>query len=277
LRPRAQKRDVAEIVGSSGSVLDGPSLALLTLVILSPIVILLGMRISAMSTLVPAMDPWVQSTSIAASVAVQTLADGPIRAMQQPEEESGAPVTFYNVNTRESETFVLPFDGELSAEDKKRITHLFRCKRTGHERKPDVGLLKILAQVAVRYEGHVFEVVSAHRHNRGTSRTSKHRSGHAIDLRVRGVNIKEVRTFVWQMSESQPIGLGYYRGDQFLHIDFRPAEGRIAWDQRREGSADYRYHPKWAGGDPNKKDKKKAKAKSRPSRSKGLRSARPQV
>jgi uncharacterized protein YcbK (DUF882 family) len=269
---------VAEIPRSRGVIGDGLSLALLTLVTLSSIVILLGMRISAMATIAPAMDPWIQSTSVAASAAVRTLADGPIRPMQQPEEdESGAPVTFYNVNTRESETFVLPFDGELSAEDEKRITHLFRCKRTGHELKPDVGLLKILAQVAERYQGHVFEVVSAHRHNRGTSRTSKHRSGHAIDMRVRGVNIKEVRTFVWQMSESQPIGLGYYRGDKFLHIDYRPVEGRIAWDQRREGSADYRYHPKWSGGDPNKKNKKKAKAKSRPSRSKGLRSARPQV
>lgn len=269
--------DVSDIAlgGLAGG--DGPSLAPLTLVTLSPIVILIGMRISATATLAPVVDPWVPSPGMAASVAARTLADTPVGMAHEaaaPRSE-GAPVTLFNVNSRETETFVLPYDGVLSRADEKRLTHLFRCKRTGHELKPDRGLLKILAQVAHRYEGHVFEVVSAHRHNRGTSRTSKHRSGHALDFRVRAVGVKEVRSFIWTLEE--PIGLGFYREQQFLHIDWRPAEQKIAWDQRTEDSA-YRYWPKWSGGDPNKKKQKQAKKqKRRPSRERGLRSQQPQT
>ena len=252
------------------------------LVTLSPIVVLIGMRISATATLAPVADPWVPSSGIAASIAVQTLADSPISMVHKdarPSDQSqdGAQVTMFNVNTRESETFVLPFDGVLSRADQKRITHLFRCKRTGHELAPDQGLIKVLAHIAQRYDGHVLEVVSAHRHNRGTSRTSKHRTGHALDFRVEGVNVKDVRAFVWQMQE--PIGLGYYREQKFLHVDWRPVNGKIAWDQRTEDSA-YKYWPKWSGGDPHKKAQKAAKAKAkkkRPSRGKALRSSQPQV
>jgi uncharacterized protein YcbK (DUF882 family) len=244
-------------------------------VTLSPIVILIGMRISAAATLAPVVDPWAPSTGIAASAAVRTLADAPLALSHRATapETDGAPVTFYNVNSRETASFVLPYDGKLSLAEQKRITHLFRCKRTGHELEPDPGLLKILARVADRYQGHVFEVVSAHRHNRGTSRTSKHRTGHALDFRVRGVNVKTVRSFIWKMEE--PIGLGYYREQKFLHIDWRPTEIKIAWDQRHENSA-YRYWPKWSGGNPFKKKQQAAAKKHRPSRERRLRSQAPQ-
>jgi uncharacterized protein YcbK (DUF882 family) len=235
-------------------------------VTLNPIVILIGMRISAAATLGPAVDPWVPASGFAATLAARSLADTQLPQISL-EKLSGAEATFFNVNTRESEEFFLRFDGEMSAADMKRITHLFRCKRTGRERAPDRGLLQILARLADRYQGHVLEVVSAHRHNRGTARTSKHRSGHALDLRVRGVNVKKVRAFLWKMDA--PIGLGYYRAQQFVHVDHRPLEGKIAWDQRTESST-YRYHPRWAGGPPKKLSKQ-----ARPSRRKPLRSAQP--
>jgi uncharacterized protein YcbK (DUF882 family) len=241
-------------------------------VTLSPIVILIGLRISAAATLGPALDPWVPSSGLAASAALQSLADIhlPDSSTLSLEELTGQHVTFYNLNTRETESFFLRFDGVMSSDDEQRMTHLFRCKRTGHERKPDRGLLQILAKLADRYQGHVFEVVSAHRFNRGTSPTSKHRTGHALDVRIRGAKIKEVRSFVWKMEA--PIGLGYYREQQFLHIDSRPIEGKIAWDQRTENSA-YYYHPAWSGGPP-----RKAKAhKERPSQRKSLRSTQPQT
>ena len=246
---------------------------------LSPIIILIGMRISAAATLAPVVDPWVPTSGIVASIAVQTLADAPVAMIQKDAvpmaamlvERTGAPVTFFNVNTKESETFVLPYDGVLGQADKQRITHLFRCKRTGHELAPDPGLLKILARVADHYPDHILEVVSAHRHNRGTARTSKHWSAHALDLRVRGVSATNVRSFVWKMEE--PIGVGYYREQQFVHVDWRAGEEKIGWDQRTEGSA-YHYWPRWTGGDPHKK--KTAKAKQRPSRHRALRSAQPQ-
>jgi uncharacterized protein YcbK (DUF882 family) len=242
-------------------------------VTLTPVVILIGMRISAAASLGPAADALAPSTGLAASLAIQSVADAPLPQISL-EELTGVETTFFNVNTRETETFFLRYDGVMSKLDEQRITHLFRCKRSGHERKPDRGLLQILARLADRYRGHVFEVVSAHRFNRGTSRTSKHRSGHALDLRIRGVGVKEVRSFVWKMDA--PIGLGYYREQQFLHIDHRPVEGKIAWDQRTETSA-YHYHPAWSGGPKHaKKSKAKKAAKPRPSRRLSLRSSQPQ-
>ena len=256
--------DVAEIGAPGGLAPGGPSLALLYGVTLTPVVILIGMRISAAATLGPTMDAWVPTSGLMASAAVHSLAATPFQIA--PEDSSdGAPVTIFNENTKETESFVLPFDGLLSQSDQKRITHLFRCKRTGHELAPARGLVTILARVAEHYPGHVIQLVSGHRHNRGTARTSKHWSAHAADMRVRGVDVKEVRAFVWKMDA--PVGVGYYREQQFVHVDYRPVEGKIAWDQRREGGI-YHYHPAWAGGDPKKQ---------RPSRQRTLLSARPQI
>ncbi len=212
----------------------------------------------------------VPSSGFAANLAIQSLADAPFPQISL-EDLAGVEVTFFNVNTRETEEFFLRYDGVMSKTDVQRITHLFRCKRTGHELAPDPGLLQVLAKLGDRYRGHVFEVVSAHRANRGTSRTSKHYSGHALDLRIRGVNVKQVRRFAWKLDA--PIGLGYYREQQFIHIDWRPDEGKIAWDQRHEGST-YHYHPAWSGGPPKKNKGKQAK-KDRPSRRKSLRSSLP--
>jgi uncharacterized protein YcbK (DUF882 family) len=243
---------------------SGPSLAFLTVVTLTPVVILIGMRISAAATLGPIADAWAPTSGLAASVAVHSLGATPFQLEQDP-SSGGAPVTIWNENTKETQSFVLPFDGVLSQADLMRITHLFRCKRTGHELAPARGLIQLLARVGEHYPGHVIELVSGHRHNRGTSRTSKHWSAHAADIRIRGVDVKDVRAFVWKMDA--PVGLGYYREQQFVHMDYRPIEGKIAWDQRREGGA-YHYHPAWAGGDPKKQ---------RLSREKTLRSARPQI
>jgi uncharacterized protein YcbK (DUF882 family) len=229
------------------------------------------MRISAAATLGTAADPSVPSSGLAAAAVVHSLVDVPAPAISL-EQLGGAQVTFYNENTRETESFFLRFDGQLSAKDLRRITHLFRCKRTGHERAPARGLLQLLARLADQYPGHVINIVSAHRHNRGTSRTSKHWSAHAVDFRIQGVDVKDVRAFAWKMEE--PIGLGYYREQQFLHIDYRPVDGKIAWDQRTESST-YHYWPAWSGGPPKGWKQAKKHKRQRPSRQKSLRSAQP--
>jgi uncharacterized protein YcbK (DUF882 family) len=186
---------------------------------------------------------WNPLASLRASIGIHALSSAPIRVDRADLE--GAEVTFHNVNSRETERFVLPFDGALSAEDAARLTHLFRCKRSGRQRQPDRGLVQILARLGERYPGRVFELVSAHRAT-GGDRRSKHYSGHAIDFRVRGVSVVEVRDHVWQtFSGAGHIGLGQYLGEGFLHIDHRPDEPSIGWVQTRRGRP-YRYHPRWA-------------------------------
>ena len=166
------------------------------------------------------------------------------RADRNPAD--GAEVTFYNVNTRETETYFFRFDGVIAHEDEVRLMHLFRCKRSGHERKPDQGLLQIIAKIGAQYPGHVIELVSAHRAIPWAVRTSKHWSGHAMDFRIRGVSLVDVRTFLWDMAATRPMGVGHYHKDAFLHVDARPGEPSIGWDVRRRGRENYHYNPRWA-------------------------------
>jgi len=209
-------------------------------VTLASILVAIGLRLySADANELTAELPTLQS-----SAAVLALTDSAPRI--KIDEVTGAEVTFYNVNTRETESFFFRFDGVISKQDETRLKHLFRCKRSGREKKPDRGLLQILARLGERYPGRTFELVSAHRATGSPSiKTSKHYSGHAVDFRIRGVDITEVRTFLWQ-SLRMPIGLGHYRRDGFLHVDFRPEEGSIAWDVRRRGRENYHYNPRWS-------------------------------
>lgn len=186
-------------------------------------------------------------TTMSAAAAVLALTEtqsaSPARA-ESPAD--GAEVTFYNVNTRETETYFFRFDGVMSHEDEARLMHLFRCKRSGHQRKPDQGLLQIIAKIGAQYPGHVIELVSAHRAIPYAVRTSKHWSGHAMDFRIRGVSLVDVRTFLWEMAATRPMGVGHYHKDGFLHVDDRRGEPSIGWDVRRRGRENYHYNPRWA-------------------------------
>lgn len=207
---------------------------------LSSILIFVGVRLSALTfgtEIEPDAIP-----RLAAGIGVEALSS-PVAV--EADDVAGAELTFYNVNTRVTESFFLRFDGQVEPADEKRLEDLFRCKRSGHKRKVDRGLVAILARLAAKYQGHTFELVSAHRAVPASVRTSKHYSGHAVDFRVRGVKLRDVRTFLWEELTDMPIGLGHYHREGFLHIDHRPGEPSIAWDQLKPNQS-YRYHPRWS-------------------------------
>jgi uncharacterized protein YcbK (DUF882 family) len=217
-------------------------------VTLTSILVALGLQLH-LPQLAQMMEPPVPGEATfgaPAAVLALTEAARPAPAPRPAGEAEGAEVTFYNVNTRETESFFFRFDGVISPEDEARVMHLFRCKRSGHERKPDHGLLRIIARLGEHYPGQVVELVSAHRALPWAVRTSKHWSGHALDFRIRGASLVDVRTFLWELSATMPIGLGHYHKDGFLHVDHRPGEPSIAWDVRRHGRENYHYNPRWA-------------------------------
>src|SRR5439155_23918185 len=72
---------------------------------------------------------------------------------------------------------------------------------------------------------------------------SKHFAGHAIDLRVRGVRSAQVRDFIWR--DHHAVGVGYYTGENFVHIDSRPGEPDMAWTGEQEDGSNA-YSPHWA-------------------------------
>ena len=153
------------------------------------------------------------------------------------------PVAVQNVNTGEIGTFNLSTSGYVRAEQAAALERFFACKRTGKHRPLANGVLVLLADIAQQWPGRIIEIVSGVRAPPYGAPHSKHFTGHAIDLRVRGVRTVLVRDFVWR--EHQGIGVGHYRGDDFLHVDSRPQDGDMAWSARGESSR-YQYNPRWA-------------------------------
>jgi len=141
----------------------------------------------------------------------------------------------------------LPIDGNVSADAADAIARIMRCPTSGRTRRIATGTLALLADVAVRFPGHEIEVVSAVRAEPERSRDgvkhSKHWSGHAIDLKVHGAKLSDVRDAMWK--NHHDIGVGWYPVGGFIHIDYRPDIHDTAWTQPKP-NADNIYHPRWA-------------------------------
>jgi uncharacterized protein YcbK (DUF882 family) len=119
----------------------------------------------------------------------------------------------------------------------KTIAHVFRC-RTDKEKTIAKRTIAILAGIADHY-GKPIDLVSGYRVRSGEPWESPHRKAHAIDFRIKGVPLKDVRDWVW--THYKDIGVGFYPGDQFLHVDSRDYD--IAWTGMNH--REY-YKPRWA-------------------------------
>jgi hypothetical protein len=163
-----------------------------------------------------------------------------------PDLELGAEVTLYARNLRQRVTVRLPSDPEeISDETMKVMRNILRCRRTGRRHRIDKKVVAALGRVAARFPGREIEIVSGYRAFGGVKR-SKHFRGRAVDFKVQGVKAKVVRDFLW--SEFDHVGVGHYHSQGFIHLDVRPGEMKIGWDQWREGG-NYRYNPRWASVD----------------------------
>lgn len=150
-------------------------------------------------------------------------------------------VKLYDENLRVHATLVLNRDGSADPETKKQIRHIFRCRQTNWSQPMSEGMLAMLADVADRHEGKTIEFVSAYRATRSESRTSPHRHARALDFRIRGMQLRDIRDYLWRNYTN--VGIGWYPGDQFIHMDARPTMHDTAWTFH-EGNNQYK--PYWA-------------------------------
>jgi len=150
-------------------------------------------------------------------------------------------VTLYDANHDETHVVQISRDGRISDDGRAELQHAFRCRRSHREHKIDRGLLAMVADVADHFRGHKLEYVSAYRNYRGESKTSPHRAARAFDFRVQGVSLIAVRDYAWK--HFTEVGVGWYPGDDFVHIDHRAGEPDIAWTEKRGKN---RYHPSWS-------------------------------
>ncbi len=132
----------------------------------------------------------------------------------------------YNVNNRERLSIEYVVDGWYNPDAQQILDEFLRDWRT-HEVHPiDSQLLDYVFAVAneLNFENHV-NVVSAFRsrstNNRlvrsnGAARNSYHLYGRAMDLRMPGVRLRDVRAAAVGLHHG---GVGYYPRSDFLHID----------------------------------------------------------
>jgi uncharacterized protein YcbK (DUF882 family) len=164
-----------------------------------------------------------------------------IALMTEVRASTPVEVKLFDENLRLTERVVLERDGSTDPETVNRITHLFRCRTTGHHRPMAQRTLAMLADLAERYEGKTINFVSAHRATRGESWTSPHRASRALDFRIKGVDLREVRDYLWR--KYSEVGIGWYPYEGFIHMDARPGKGDTAWTFMNGKN---RYRPHWA-------------------------------
>jgi uncharacterized protein YcbK (DUF882 family) len=159
------------------------------------------------------------------------------------EAQVAAPVevTIIDINRGNQVTKLqLERDGSYDPAMAKTIAHVFRCK-TESEHVIAKRTLAMLAAVSERY-GKPIELVSGYRVRRGESRTSPHRDARAIDFKVPGVDLREIRDWLW--STYTEVGIGWYPYDgPFIHMDSRPTMNDTAWT---DIGGRYFYNPPWS-------------------------------
>lgn len=152
-------------------------------------------------------------------------------------------VSIYNKNSSQEATFRITDDGIVHPEDAAALNRFFACRRSGRKKAMEAGVLAMLVDVARRFDGHTVEIISGYRAKPYGVKKSKHFSGRAIDLRVRGVRLKTVRDYLWR--NHQNVGVGYYPHHGFVHMDYRPDQSEAAWTSAA-GHKAYRKNPRWA-------------------------------
>ena len=150
-------------------------------------------------------------------------------------------VTLVDINRGNQETkLLLERDGSYDPAMAKTVAHVFRCK-TEAEHVIAKRTLAMLAALSERY-GKPIELVSGYRVRRGESMTSPHRDARAIDFKIPGVDLREVRDWLW--ATYTEVGIGWYPYDgPFIHMDSRPTMNDTAWT---DIGGRYLYNPAWS-------------------------------
>jgi len=134
---------------------------------------------------------------------------------------------FYHTHTGESLRVVYWEDGKYLSESLTEVNHLLRDFRTNEVKPITPALLDLLNRVQKKLgTREPFHVISAYRspetnktlhtQTSGVANHSLHMDGLAIDVRVPGRDLRQLR----QIAMAQKAGgVGYYPSSQFVHLD----------------------------------------------------------
>ncbi len=118
-------------------------------------------------------------------------------------------------------------DGKYIPETMRDVAHFLRDHRTGDKHRIDAGLMDILHDLQLRIGSRKeFHIISGYRSPKtnkmlssrsgGVAKRSLHMRGRAIDIRLPGTNLSNLRKAALSMRAG---GVGYYPQANFVHVD----------------------------------------------------------
>jgi uncharacterized protein YcbK (DUF882 family) len=136
-------------------------------------------------------------------------------------------LAFYNTHTGEQLKAVYWADGAYQADSLAEIYHLLRDHRSGEVSPIDTKLLDLLHTLSSSLNTDAqFQVISGScspttnaklaEQSGGVAKHSLHMEGLAIDIRVPGRDLADVRRAAIALSSG---GVGYYPTSNFVHVD----------------------------------------------------------
>jgi uncharacterized protein YcbK (DUF882 family) len=150
----------------------------------------------------------------------------PLLASVAPRLDERA-LAFYNTHTGERVTTTYWADGEYLATELTAINRVLRDHRSGQVHAIDQRLFDILFDLqrvtGARGEFHVISGyrspasnAALRRHSNGVAKASLHTLGKAIDIRLPGYDLNDLRRAALSLRAG---GVGYYPASEFIHLD----------------------------------------------------------
>jgi uncharacterized protein YcbK (DUF882 family) len=144
-------------------------------------------------------------------------------ALKQPERS----IALLNLHTGEQVKATYWAEGQYQADELQSIHRVLRDHRTGDIHAIDENLIDILNLLHQKMNGkQPFHVISGYRspktnamlnkNSSGVAKKSLHMQGKAIDIRLPGRQLNELRKTAQGMKVG---GVGYYPGSEFIHLD----------------------------------------------------------
>jgi uncharacterized protein YcbK (DUF882 family) len=139
-------------------------------------------------------------------------------------------LSLYNIHTGESLDKVYYSRGESLLDSLSEINNIMRDHRSGDIKTIDTELLDTLYLLSQRMKTqNAFHIISAYRSpetnnmlrksSSGVAKKSMHMYGKAVDVRLPGSNLEELRDAALRLKRG---GVGYYPGSDFVHLDVGP-------------------------------------------------------
>ena len=136
-------------------------------------------------------------------------------------------LSFYNLHTGENLDATYWADGQYLASELTAINHILRDHRTGDTTDMDTGLLDLLTVLHRKMDSkQAFQIISGyrsaktnaalHRKSNGVAKKSMHLQGKAIDIRLPGCQLSDLRKAALSCRKG---GVGYYQKSNFIHVD----------------------------------------------------------